>query len=543
MPAWRARAHHLTRSRAFLGKAVAVILTTSALIAALVHFLRPETSPHWKSLPITEQQESFKALVHEEGKQLQSMDDADPATLVAWLRKTADRRPDKAEGSGDFDAAALRLAGVELAPLIAKHTTTTAQKEAAAAYVRFRLLQDGESRRSALHALGQIAEVPTPPPHANEMLGDALLICGQTEAALQAYLKDAATPEATHARKRAVTLAINGHDRDALEKLSADERVIREIRPGALFEAASQTGNRRLLLLSLWRLQWESWMQRAAVPLAMLAGAIWYIILIHTASREPWRWWRHLSAVFAGVASIWLLRWWQGTLNYRSDPEGAPSMTHEIIEWIMTVGLPEEAAKLVLFAFFLPVLLHHRSGVKAALTAGCVGLGFAIDENLQYFANHGPQVAIGRLLTANFMHVSLTGILGWHLYELFRSRFHHATEFLTAFCAVTVAHGLYDFSAGPAASEWGFNIGGMIILALCARTYLPLLHDDPRSPSGGYTITRTAVFGLGMALLGGMLMIVLVWDLQSLEGITIVLEEMVALALVALIYIREWREV
>lgn len=543
MPAWRARAHHLTRNRVFLGKAAAVILTASALSATLLHFLRPSDGEGLHGTSADPSEHSFTAVVHEEVKRLQALSDVEPAKLISTLRSTAEVWSDQdEEGRVGFDAVTLRLAGLELQPLVQQHTSSPAQGDAVSAYARFLFLPDGDPRKSALHALRQIAESPAPP-HANEMLGDVLLITGQREAALVAYLKDADTPASRHARKYAVRLALSEGDRNAIALLCSNDRVLQDMSPGELWEASTEIGNRRLMLVSLWRLQWRSWMQGAAVPLALLAGAIWYIILIHTASRERWRWWRHLPSVVAGMASIWLLRWLQGELNYRSEPESAPSPTHEIIEWIMTVGLPEEVAKLILFAFFLPVLLHQRSGVKAALTAGCVGLGFALDENLQYFANQGSQVAMGRLLTANFMHISLTGILGWHLYELFRTKFHHATDFLVAFIAVVAGHGLYDFSTGLVAAEWGFNIAGMIILALCARTYLHMLHDDARSPAGGHTITRTAVFTLGMALLGGMLMNVLVWDLRSLQGITIVLQEMVGLALVALIYVREWREV
>jgi hypothetical protein len=37
-------------------------------------------------------------------------------------------------------------------------------------------------------------------------------------------------------------------------------------------------------------------------------------------------------------------------------------------------------------------------------------------------------------------------------------------------------------------------------------------------------------------------MIVMVWKLQSFKGITLVLEQLVGVALVGLLYIREWRE-
>jgi hypothetical protein len=186
--------------------------------------------------------------------------------------------------------------------------------------------------------------------------------------------------------------------------------------------------------------------------------------------------------------------------------------------------------------------LHHRSDVKVALTAGCVGLGFALDENLHYFMNYGPGVALGRLLTANVMHVVLTGLVGWHLYELVRSRLHHASEFLIVFCGAAVAHGVYDFSAGEAAGEWGMDVLGIVILAIGTRLYFRHLQGSD-GPLQGMTISRTAVFCVGTALLVGALMVVAVWQQGSLTGMTSVLKNGLGLAVVALLYVREFREV
>lgn len=544
MPAWRARAHHLTRSRAFLGKTAAMILGMSALVAALLQVSRQPEAGIASEVAASRKHSDGQvvAVLRASAKKLESISEPAPDRLIAWLRECAILwHNDELKEKIGFDAAALRFGGIELHPLIARHTTTEEQREAVITYVRFLFLPDGEARSSTLHTLQQVAG-KDPPPLANEMLGDALLESDRREEALQAYLREIATPAATHSRKRAFKLALEDRDVEALRHLCADARVRAEVNPVALWTAAKLTGNWPLLFRAHWQMEWGRWMQGAAVPLALFAAAIWYIILIHSASREPLRWWRYLPGVFAGIASVWLLHWWQGTLDYRGDPEDATSLSSEILEWIMHVGLPEEGAKLVLFAFFLPVLLHHRSSVKAALTAGCVGLGFALDENLHYFLDFGPQLAIGRLLTANFIHLSLTGILGWHLYELFRSRFHHATTFLIIFCAVVAAHGVYDFSLGDAAKAWGFDLAHIIILALCARIYLHLLHENERGHPSGFAISRTSVFVLGTALIGGMLMIVLVWKLQSFKGITMVLEQLVGVALVGLIYIREWRE-
>lgn len=544
MPAWRARAHHLTRSRAFLGKTAALILGVCALVATLLQVSRQPEDGFTTEVAAAQRHPAgpVMAIIRESAKALETLSEPAPARLIAWLRECSMlwHVNELMQRSG-FDAVALRLGGIELHPLIARHTTTEEQRDAVASYVRFLFLPEGDARTSALHTLQGIAG-KNPPALANEMLGDALRVSGRSEEALQAYLREVTTPEATHARKSAFKLALEDLDKETLHHLCADARVCSEMNPVDLWNAAKLTGNWTLLSRAHWQMEWGRWTQGVAVPLALLAAAIWYIILIHTASREPLRWWRYLPGVFAGIASVWLLHGLQGTVDYRGDPDDAASVSHEILEWIMHVGLPEECAKLALFAFFLPVLLHNRSGVKAALTAGCVGLGFALDENLHYFLDIGPQLAIGRLLTANFMHLSLTGIVGWHLYELFRSRFHHATRFLTVFCAVVAAHGIYDFSLGDSAAAWGFDLADIIILALCAKYYLHLLHENERARPAGFAISRTSVFVLGTALLGGMLMIVMAWKLQSLKGITLVLEQLVGVALVGLIYIREWRE-
>lgn len=544
MAAWRARAFHLTRNRVFLGKAAALILAASALVAATVHFLRPEEDRVSSNSLYEPEYSSFRILVHEGIRRLDYLSGPKPERLISWIRETAEQWVEENEvPQSDFDPVTLRLAGAELLPVIVKHTTDNLQRDAVAAYVKIRFLPEGDIRTRSLEILDHLA-TPSAPAHVHEMMGDILDMLGRREEALSAYMKDVHVPEASHARQSAFHLALKLKDRDLIIQLCKDKRILSEIDPAELWLAAKLTGDRPLVLRSLWEGHKERWMQ-GSVALALVAAAMWYIILIHTTSRESFRWWRYLPAVLAGIVSVGLLNWWQATLNYDQDPENAPSLTHEMVQWVMGVGLPEELAKLILFSFFLPVLLHHRSGIKAALTAGCVGLGFALEENLLYFRSSGPQVAIGRLLTANFIHLSLTGILGWHLYELFRTRFHHATEFLLAFLVIVVGHGFYDFALGFGSygGDWGVNILSTIILALCARSYLHMLHNERATPRGGLAISRTAIFVFGICILGGTLMVALVWELGSLEGITLTLKQMLIMAPVALIYVREWQEV
>lgn len=278
-----------------------------------------------------------------------------------------------------------------------------------------------------------------------------------------------------------------------------------------------------------------------AMPLALLSAGVWYVLLVHAGSGESWRWLRYLSPVFAGVMSVWLLEHWMKTARYGISSDDQKTMGHEIVQWVMFVGVPEELVKLALFAVFLPLLLRRGSASKAALTAGCVGLGFAFEENLGYYLREGGQVAIGRLITANFLHITLTGVAGSALYELVRSKFHKTSEFLVAFIGACIAHGVYDFASTPSAQVLGVDLAGIIVLAVMARIYLDLLKPED-GELRRRTLSSTSVFCTGCALLISFTIIVTVWQAESMSGVTEALRSLVSVFPVALIYIREFRE-
>jgi RsiW-degrading membrane proteinase PrsW (M82 family) len=295
------------------------------------------------------------------------------------------------------------------------------------------------------------------------------------------------------------------------------------------------------MVRAIAKVQWKRWSQTLVMPLALLAAGVWYLLLVYTGSGERWRWIRYLSPVFAGVMSVWLLECWMESNPYGINSDDQKTMGHEIIQWVMYVGVPEESVKLALFALFLPLLLRQGSASKAALTAGCVGLGFAFDENLGYYLHEGGQVAIGRLITANFLHVTLTGVTGSALYELVRSRFHRAPEFLAAFLGACVAHGVYNFASTSSAQVLGVDLAGIIVLAVMARIYL-----DKLKPEDGElrrrTFSATSVFCTGSALLVAFTMIVTVWQMDSMSGASVALKSLISVFPVALIYVREFRE-
>jgi RsiW-degrading membrane proteinase PrsW (M82 family) len=542
MSQWRSRAFHLTRDRSFLFRVAGGIVTVCALISVSMLVVRGKVWP----IPVMETPtdvelvQTYQSVQREEYEFLRKSSTQESVRLVKWLLDLQ-----LLEGQV-FDAVTLKFEGMDLSALFHQHVESADQYPAFAAYARYKFQTEATARQRALDELKQISLRDDAPRHANELYAAIQYRLENRDEVLQAWMRESRRfPDANASRENAFLLAVQLKNSEALRELCSDASFLKTIDAVALRDAAKMIPDRKLLFQAMARITWERWMQGAALFLALLAAGIWYGILVYTGSREPYRWIRFLPAVFAGIVSVTVLLWIQETMDYRMPTTSggdAPTPTHSMMDWVLNVGLPEEGVKALLFAFFLPALLHNGSPTKAALVGGCVGLGFALDENLLYFSMHGTSLALGRFLTANFLHIGLTGILGWGLYELFRSRFHKATEFLIVFLGVTLAHGLYDFTVVVANDEWGISIMHTIILAAIAKYYLSLLHSSDERPAG-WVFSRTSIFIWGIALLVGVMMMAATYQRHSIQGITDTLITALSLAVVAIIFIREFREV
>jgi hypothetical protein len=106
-----------------------------------------------------------------------------------------------------------------------------------------------------------------------------------------------------------------------------------------------------------------------------------------------------------------------------------------------------------------------------------VGLGFAFQENLIYFqAGSGTFTAWLRLLTANALHFSLTGVAGFYLWQMLHRRFRGWEEFLVSFLAVVFAHALYNaLLAMPAMREYA-PLSPILIAVIAYYYFDPVRH-------------------------------------------------------------------
>jgi len=250
------------------------------------------------------------------------------------------------------------------------------------------------------------------------------------------------------------------------------------------------------------------WMMPASMSLAILpgpaliaglAGICWFIFLLQAGqpgTKDGLRWWLAIAGVVLGVLSIWPTLF----AIYFQEQEWSVRQSTDTIEgmryFLVGVGLREELAKLLLFLPLVPFIIRRGSEREALLVAGCVGLGFAIEENIGYFAGD-PASTIDRFLTANFLHVSLTGLIGLALCRAIWWPRQCASEAIGTFLLGVVLHGLYDaFIVLPALAD--YNIGSSIIYILLAYRFFHELRRWWIPP--GETISLPATFVAAVSL-------------------------------------------
>ncbi len=190
---------------------------------------------------------------------------------------------------------------------------------------------------------------------------------------------------------------------------------IESYQPGTMIAAAGAGLCWLLLMLQLGRVQNWSWKYTSLVPFALILGGLSAYATVFEISIEQ------RFFVFERYSPHWLLN---------------------LIYAVLGIGLREETLKLL---FSLPVILLARKAepIVVLALASCTGLGFAIEENTQYYAGDWGAV-FARFLTANFAHMMWTGMAGLAFTDALKGRTSWG-EFFEQLAFVIAMHGLYDF--------------------------------------------------------------------------------------------------
>ncbi|WP_395745448.1 PrsW family glutamic-type intramembrane protease [Prosthecobacter sp.] len=528
---WRARTHYLTRDRRFLLRTSAAIIALGMIIASTIVIGRAGSHEppqgHAASPALSRLHEDFHLLRHETTPQ--------PRRLATWLRLLVAQIPQlvKAGDESAYEdfAQTGRIGNYEVRQLIHQHATTDAPAGLFHGYLAATLAGDPE----ALRDLEQKARAVPPEMLAAELLGSVEKRRDSLPAALQAfYTEGLHFPEAGAAREEALHLAVAQRDVKMLRLIAEQPGWIEHCHPLLQHHAGSLLGD-------VW-MQWHGLIRHrlnelpyGLLTLAFFVAALWYFILVQHSDHESWRWARPLAALMAGVASVW------PTLTVLAYQEYIQGMTadapfpHDLIYFVLGVGLREEGCKLLLFALFLPWLLWRRTPGLALLTGAFVGLGFSLEENIGYYQDYGGTIAWTRFLSANFLHISLTGICAHSLYRMLLTRFARAEEFITTFALVVLAHGGYDYLSTVSLGDNGWF--SLIVLILCAARFIDLLGEETR-PSR-LTIAPRAVFTFGSAVLIASSFVMGAWTTHSMAGVAKAGQECLAMVPIAMLY---WRK-
>jgi len=276
--------------------------------------------------------------------------------------------------------------------------------------------------------------------------------------------------------------------------------------------------------------------------LAVFAGCCWFAFLLQTLEvtrLRDQRLWLALAAVGLGALSVWptlfLLLWQEVAWELNDSRELMPGLRYNILG----VGLREELAKLCCLLPLMPFLLRQRNELVVLLVSACVGLGFAIEENIGYFSGSQGQAAIGRFLTANPFHMTLTGLIGLAVYRGLRYPRDWGPHALATFGLMVFAHGIYDAAISlPALAD--YSIATTIIFALVVYQFFHELREL-RTTSND-TISLTATFLCGVSLVTSATFVYLSATLGSDAAFDTLFNGILSMSLMVYLFLREMPE-
>lgn len=214
-----------------------------------------------------------------------------------------------------------------------------------------------------------------------------------------------------------------------------------------------------------------------ATALAAMTGVCWLAFAlqaIQPPSTRDARAWAPIVAVLLGIASIWptmfLIYWQEQVWGLHEAEDPADSVRF----FVLGVGLREELSKLLAFLPLLPLFVRRRDELGALLTAGCVGIGFGLEENVSYIIGSVASDAVGRMLISVPLHMAMTGLIGLAAYRACVWPKEWAPQLLAVFGVIVLAHGIYDvLVATIVAADYG-PLGMLIFVGLVYQFFREL---------------------------------------------------------------------
>lgn len=530
---WRARLHYWSRRSDVLKKLAVGIVLGAFVLAWIITQTQPERSHDAVVDPVEQ-------AIRKEWQRLRNANAPTPRALARWLRKlmpSLKMLKDVLEMEMPDESSFMKsgkLLTYEVRPLIGQHVSAGIERQAFEDYLAAYLAEKERPNQEAATRLRDLAVQEKPPPFANEFHASLLLRTNHDADALAAMIREGTLfADAKQARESAVHLALSLKDETSLRTMTSNG-WLDEVPPILEHEAGIVLGDLAMQWRGLLKHRLET-VPYLALALTALAAGLWYVLLVMHSPMQPWRWSWPIAPIVAGIASIWptvsMIAWQEDTMGIGGDDVPFP---YDLWHLIIGVGFREEICKLALASLFMPWLVWRRIPAMALMTGAFVGLGFALEENMDYYADYGNGVALPRFLSANFMHIAMTGLTTHALYDMLRSRFHRAQEFISTFALIVVAHAVYDYDAPEITGLSAYM--PMLILALLAWRFWDEVEKE--MPQVRQTISPAAIFLIGSAVVIAVSLIITAVQEGSWHAVLDTAMSCVSILPVAVIY---WR--
>lgn len=272
------------------------------------------------------------------------------------------------------------------------------------------------------------------------------------------------------------------------------------------YHFTEQNYGQMLYYLTLSQYERYSW---DVLTVCLVAGFGWALFLIHLGA--GWSWPRRdfalvLVALVLGALSailtLFVVELQHKWIDYANQEK---TIVYNLAYCILGIGLREELCKMLLFIPLLLFLKNEQSHCKILIFSSLVGLGFAIEENFGYISRADLPIAalMARFMTANFLHMLLTGYICYHLTIAVQKKGKHWDNFTNSFIKMVIVHGVYDFLLIDSSMvSQGMDFFAMMLYIWIAMQYMRLmLYTSP--PSHRY-VSLTRVFTIVLAISFGL---------------------------------------
>ncbi len=488
---WRIKMFYMTRD-------LHLLFWLAVVIVGLGMFIGSRAVPKPGAPMDIEEGDSFEVRVAD-----------DEASMDAGLAKElAKAKPDLGRVLvGLSESNSYELAAVtEMYGRLAQSGLTPAEKQVANAHWASLASHLGAPGADLLY----LAYYVTPPAYANELVGD--YYAGKPrkfQRAIERYERELSVrPEAESPRRKILSLCWSKQDIAKLAVLRGDPLY------GKLFTTKMD------LSLSMRRHDWarvwppllmlykESYVAATPLILTALAGGLWLLLawqMIQAPSLLSFRTLISIPALLMGALSTLPVLFLD---MYQSEAWGLKQhglFFYDLWFFVAGVGLREELCKLIAFLPFVPILIKRQNRLEMLVIASCVGLGFAVEENVSYFHGAPPSLAFQRFLTANFFHFAATGLIGLAFCDAVRNPQQKSLRFVLVFLCVVIVHGLYDtFASAPKFTDgWNGSIFPALLTAcliLLALAYFRLLAKERGPATDQFFPGATLVLGISVLM-------------------------------------------